>query len=35
MTDDQLLALLRKHEDNLVERKSEGVTVSELRVSDQ
>lgn len=31
MTDDQLLALLRKHEDNFVERKSEGVTASELR----
>lgn len=31
MTDDQLLALLSKHEDNFVERKSEGVTASELR----
>lgn len=31
MTKDQLLALLGNHEDNFVERKSEGVTAAELR----
>lgn len=31
MTKEQLLALLGRHERNFVERKSEGVTASELR----